>query len=79
MIDNNSYPTAIGFMNFPKSICTSVNEVTCHGIPNKRPLNDGDTINLDVTLYLDGVHGDNSGMVCVGNVHPDIKKLIDVT
>ncbi len=44
-------------MNFPKSLCTSVNEVICHGIPNKRPLSKGDYINLDITIYLDGVHG----------------------
>jgi methionyl aminopeptidase len=66
-------------MGFPKSVCTSVNEVVCHGIPNNRPLMDGDTINLDVTLYIDGVHGDNSLMVEVGNVHEDVKKVIKAT
>jgi methionyl aminopeptidase len=66
-------------MHFPKSVCTSVNEVICHGIPNKRVLRNGDWINLDVTLYLDGVHGDNSAMVTVGEVHPDVLRLIAVT
>ncbi|EGR34224.1 methionine type i, putative [Ichthyophthirius multifiliis] len=79
IIDNGAYPTALGFMEFPKSVCTSVNEVICHGIPNTRPLYNGDYINLDVTLYKHGVHGDNSLMVKVGNVHPKISKLIEVT
>ncbi|EAR84818.1 methionine aminopeptidase (macronuclear) [Tetrahymena thermophila SB210] len=79
IIDNNAYPTALGFMHFPKSVCTSVNEVVCHGIPNTRPLKNGDYINLDVTLYIEGVHGDNSLMVPVGDVHPEIMKLIQTT
>ncbi len=79
IIKNNAYPTPIGFMGFPKSVCTSVNEVVCHGIPNNRPLMEGDFINLDVTLYIDGVHGDNSLMVEVGNVHEDVRKLIKAT
>jgi methionyl aminopeptidase len=66
-------------MEFPKSVCTSVNEVICHGIPNMRPLFNGDYINLDVTLFIHGVHGDNSLMVKVGDVDPKICKLIDVT
>lgn len=63
IISHNAYPTALGFMHFPKSICTSVNEVCCHGIPNLRPLQNGDFVNLDVTLFLNGVHGDTSAMV----------------
>ena len=59
-------------MHFPKSVCTSVNEVLCHGIPDERKLRDGDTVNIDVTCYLDGFHGDNSAMVGIGNVHPDV-------
>jgi len=75
IIKHNAFPTALGFMGFPKSVCTSVNEVCCHGIPNTRPLKNGDTINLDVTLFIEGVHGDTSRMVEVGDVHPEVKKL----
>lgn len=55
-------------MGFPKSVCTSVNEVLCHGIPNNRPLYSGDTINVDITAFKYGVHGDSSVMVSVGEV-----------
>lgn len=79
IIDNNAYPTPLGFMHFPKSVCTSVNEVCCHGIPNTRPLKSGDYINLDVTLFIGGVHGDTSLMVQVGNVEPEIQTLIKAT
>ncbi|KRW98279.1 Peptidase M24, structural domain [Pseudocohnilembus persalinus] len=79
IIEQGAYPTPLGFMHFPKSVCSSVNEVLCHGIPNSRKLQNGDWINLDVTLFIDGVHGDNSGMVCVGDVHPDVQNLIKVT
>lgn len=63
IIANGAYPTPLGFMHFPKSVCTSVNEVACHGIPNMRVLKNGDYINLDVTLFIGGVHGDTSLMV----------------
>jgi methionyl aminopeptidase len=66
-------------MGFPKSVCTSVNEVVCHGIPNLRALENGDYMNIDVTLYKDGVHGDSSVMVRIGDVHPDVANLIDGT
>lgn len=79
IIENDAYPTPIGFMHFPKSVCTSVNEIACHGIPNKRPLKSGDYLNIDITLYKYGVHGDNSAMVKIGKVHEDVCKLIDVT
>lgn len=79
IISQGAYPSPIGFMGFPKSVCTSVNEVVCHGIPNLRPLENGDSLNIDVTCYVDGVHGDTSVMACVGEVHPDIRSLIDTT
>ena len=75
----NAYPSCLGFMNFPKSVCTSVNDVLCHGIPDNRPLKNRDFVNFDVTLYINGVYGDTSAMVCVGDVHEDVKKLIEVT
>lgn len=66
-------------MKFPKSICLSVNDVVCHGIPNSRELRPGDSVNLDVCLYLDGVHGDNSMMAYVPPLHEDVDKLIKAT
>lgn len=70
----------LGYKGFPKSICTSVNEVICHGIPNaKQILKDGDIINIDVTPIVDGYHGDTSKTFIVGNAAPKIKKLVEVT
>ena len=70
----------LGYNGFPKSICTSVNEVVCHGIPNaKQVLKDGDIINIDVTLIVDGYHGDTSKMYFVGEPSPLAKRLVDVT
>jgi methionyl aminopeptidase len=76
IIKHDAYPSAIGYMGFPKSLCTSVNEVLCHGIPNGRKLKNGDYINMDVTVYYKGFHGDTSGMALIGEVHPDIQKLV---
>lgn len=70
----------LGYHGFPKSICTSVNEVVCHGIPNaKEVLKDGDIINIDVTPILDGYHGDTSRMFIVGTPSPVAKKLVETT
>ena len=65
--------------NFPKSICTSVNHVVCHGIPNDKPLQNGDAVNIDVTVIKDGYHGDTSKMFCVGEIESYTKKLIQIT
>lgn len=70
----------LGYQGFPKSICTSVNEVVCHGIPNaKQILKDGDIINIDVTPLVDGYHGDTSKTFFVGTPSPTAKKLVEVT
>lgn len=70
----------LGYHDFPKSICTSVNEVVCHGIPNaKQILRDGDIINIDVTPIVDGYHGDTSRMFFVGEPSPIARKLVEVT
>ncbi|OUL30608.1 type I methionyl aminopeptidase [Nostoc sp. RF31YmG] len=70
----------LGYKGFPKSICTSVNEVVCHGIPNaKQILRDGDIINIDVTPIVDGYHGDTSKTFLVGSPSPKAKKLVEVT
>jgi len=67
-IKRNAYPSPLNYRGFPKSVCTSINEVICHGIPDSRQLREGDIINIDVTLYLDGVHGDTSCTWMVGEV-----------
>ena len=70
------YPSPLNYRGFPKSLCTSVNEVICHGIPDSRPLEDGDIVNLDVTVYLDGMHGDCSATLLVGNVDAEGRRLV---
>lgn len=73
------YPSTLNYHGFPKSICTSVNEVICHGIPDSRPLDDGDIVNLDVTLFLEGMHGDCSATFAVGNIDEISRTLVRVT
>lgn len=72
-------PAPLNYRGFPKSICTSINHVVCHGIPGQKPLKDGDIVNIDVTLVVDGWHGDTSRMFCVGNVARRAERLIDIT
>lgn len=74
-IKRNAYPSPLSYRGFPKSVCTSINEVICHGIPDSRQLRDGDIINIDVTLFLDGVHGDTSCTFLVGEVD-DLSKML---
>ena len=69
----------LNYRGFPKSICTSINHVVCHGIPSEKILNDGDIINIDVTVILDGWHGDTSRMFHVGHVNRKAERLIEVT
>ena len=79
-IAHNATSAPLGYHGFPKSICTSVNEVICHGIPNaKEILREGDIINVDVTPILDGYHGDTSRTFFVGTPSPKAKKLVEVT
>ena len=78
-IDRGGYPSPLNYNGFPKSLCTSVNEVICHGIPDDRALLDGDIVNLDVTIYLDGVHGDTNATFPVGDVDEESLRLIEVT
>ena len=73
------YPSPLNYKHYPKSICTSVNEVICHGIPDSRPLADGDILNIDVTVYADGVHGDTDAMFLAGDADPDSRRLCKVT
>ena len=74
-----AYPSTLNYHGYPKSICTSVNEVICHGIPDDQPLADGDIVNVDVTAFLDGVHGDCSAMFLVGDVDAQSRRLVQVT
>nr|XP_003406030.2 LOW QUALITY PROTEIN: methionine aminopeptidase 1D, mitochondrial [Loxodonta africana] len=78
IISHNAYPSPLGYGGFPKSVCTSVNNVLCHGIPDSRPLQNGDIINIDVTVYYNGYHGDTSETFLVGNVDDCGKKLVEV-
>ena len=77
--DHGAIPASLNYRGFPKSICTSVNHVVCHGIPNSKPLKEGDIVNIDVTLILDGWHGDTSRMFSVGHVARRAERLIEVT
>ena len=70
------YPSPLNYRGYPKSVCTSVNEVICHGIPDSRPLVEGDIVNVDVTIYLDGVHGDTSVTLAVGEISEHDRCLI---
>jgi methionyl aminopeptidase len=74
-----AYPSTLGYRGFPKSLCTSVNEVICHGIPDSRPLQDGDLVNVDITAFLDGVHGDTNATFLVGDVDEDSRLLVERT
>ncbi|KAJ1977058.1 Methionine aminopeptidase 1 [Dimargaris cristalligena] len=78
-IDRNAYPSPLNYYEFPKSHCTSVNEVICHGIPDKRPLQDGDIVNIDISIYLNGFHSDMNKTYFVGNVDEKSRKLVNTT
>ncbi len=79
MLDHGAYPSPLGYKGFPKSVCTSVNEVICHGIPDARPLEDGDIVNIDVTAYIHGVHGDTDATYLVGDVDEESRLLVERT
>ena len=78
-IARGAYPSPLNYHGFPKSICTSVNEVICHGIPDSRVLEEGDIVNLDITVYVDGVHGDTNATFLVGEVDAESRRLVQVT
>ncbi|MEP7193652.1 MAG: type I methionyl aminopeptidase [Actinomycetota bacterium] len=79
MLDHGAYPSPLGYRRFPKSLCTSVNEVICHGIPDDRPLQDGDIVNIDITAYIGGVHGDTDATYLCGNVDEESRLLVERT
>lgn len=75
----NVIPAPLNYRGFPKSICTSVNQQVCHGIPSEKKLKSGDIVNIDITVIKDGYHGDTSKMFCVGEVSPHAKRLVKIT
>ncbi|MDI5961635.1 type I methionyl aminopeptidase [Streptomyces sp. SL13] len=79
MCDHRAYPSDLGYRGFPKSICTSLNEVICHGIPDSTELRDGDIVNLDVTAYIHGVHGDTNATYLCGEVDEESRLLVERT
>jgi methionyl aminopeptidase len=79
LIDHDAYPSTLGYRGFPKSCCTSVNEVICHGIPDARPLDEGDIVKIDVTAYIGGVHGDTCATFFCGEVDEASRVLTERT
>ena len=79
LCDHGAYPSTLGYRGFEKSCCTSVNEVICHGIPDSTVLNDGDIVNIDITAYINGVHGDNNATFLVGDVSEEARLLVERT
>lgn len=78
-MDNGALPATLNYRGYTKSVCTSINHVVCHGIPNDKPLREGDIVNIDVTYVLDGWHGDSSRMYPVGEIKRAAERLLEVT
>lgn len=79
MVDHGAYPSTLGYKSFPKSCCTSLNEVICHGIPDSTVIQDGDIVNIDVTAYIGGVHGDTNATFLAGDVSEEHRLLVERT
>jgi methionyl aminopeptidase len=79
MVANDAYPSTLGYRGFPKSLCSSVNEVICHGIPDDTVLEDGDIVNIDITAFKNGVHGDSNQTFLVGQPRQEVVDLVDRT
>jgi methionyl aminopeptidase len=79
MIGHGAYPSTLQYKAFPKSLCSSVNEIVCHGIPDDRPLDDGDVVKIDVTAFIDGVHGDTCGTYFAGEPPEEVRLLSERT
>src|SRR5690349_14332288 len=77
--DHGAYPSTLGYKHFPKSCCTSLNEVICHGIPDSTVIQDGDIVNIDVTAYIHGVHGDTNATFLAGDVSEEVRLLVERT
>ena len=79
LLDHGAYPSTLGYRGFPKSLCTSVNEVICHGIPDSRRIEDGDIVNIDITAFVGGVHGDTNATFPAGDVDEESTLLVERT
>ncbi|WP_156754175.1 type I methionyl aminopeptidase [Actinokineospora pegani] len=79
LLDHQAYPSTLGYRRFPKSCCVSLNEVVCHGIPDSTPIEDGDIVNIDVTAYIGGVHGDTNATFLAGEVAEENRLLVERT
>jgi len=79
LVERSAYPSTLGYKGFPKSLCTSVNEVVCHGIPDSTELRDGDIVNVDITAFIGGVHGDTDATFLVGDVAEEDRLLVERT
>ena len=79
LISQGAYPSTLGYRGFPKSLCSSLNEVVCHGIPDDTVLEDGDLVNIDISAYINGVHGDTNGTVVIGDAAQEVLDLVDRT
>jgi methionyl aminopeptidase len=79
LVSNGAYPSTLGYRNYPKSLCSSVNEVICHGIPDDTVLQEGDIVNIDITAFKNGFHGDSNQTFMVGQVQPEIRDLVERT
>jgi methionyl aminopeptidase len=79
LCDQGAYPSTLGYKGFPKSLCTSINEVICHGIPDSTTLREGDIVNIDITAYIHGVHGDTNATFPVGAISDEVSLLIERT
>src|SRR6187200_1696008 len=79
LCDHGAYPSTLGYRGFPRSLCSSVNEVICHGIPGDQVVQDGDIVNIDITAFLDGVHGDTNATFLAGDVDEESRLLVERT
>ncbi|MFD1938076.1 MULTISPECIES: type I methionyl aminopeptidase [Nonomuraea] len=79
LLDHGAYPSTLGYRGYPKSLCTSINEVICHGIPDDTVLRDGDIVNIDITAFIGGVHGDTDATYLVGDVDEESRLLVERT
>ena len=79
IVSQGAYPSTLGYRGFPKSCCTSINEVICHGIPDDTVLQDGDIMNVDITAFKDGFHGDSNATFLIGDVTENVAQLVERT
>ena len=79
LIDHDAYPSTLGYRGYPKSLCTSLNEVICHGIPDDTVIAEGDIVNVDITAFIGGVHGDTNATFCAGEVDEESRLLVERT